>query len=137
MSTTRRDLEKEKLWRELVTEWKHSPETVTEFCRLKGLNEHTFRFWQREILKRDAEAGQTFCRPRPGRRRQVEKQQDVSFAPVTLVENHSEVIAGEIKFAEQRCGSIEIITPRGYVVRLPMSVDVTTLQLVFRAIQTC
>lgn len=140
MSNDRRDSEKEALWRERITAWKSSPETVAGFCGSHGLNEHTFRSWQKVIVARDAENRQNGERIRPGRRRKLLslKLEKLEFAPVTLVEKPSEAVANEIKFAEQRYGSIEIVTPRGYVVRLPVSIDLAILQLVLSAInQAC
>ena len=64
-----RDLEKEALWRARIDEWKASPETVSEFCRARGINEHTFRSWQKVLSNRDAEARRNGDRLRPGRRR--------------------------------------------------------------------
>jgi hypothetical protein len=134
-----RDPEKEALWRARIDEWKSSPETVSEFCKARGINEHNFRSWQQVVSNRDAEARQN-GRVRPGRRRSTSAPQPekVEFAPVTLVEHRPEAFANEVKFAEHRGGSIEIVTPRGYVVRLPVSIDAAVLQLVFSAInQAC
>ena len=52
----RRDLEKEKFWRERIREQSVAGKSVRQFCVEKGLNENRFYSWRRELKLRDSEA---------------------------------------------------------------------------------
>ncbi len=51
----RRDLEKEKFWRERIREQDRTGKSVRQFCVEKGLNENLFYGWRRELKLRDRE----------------------------------------------------------------------------------
>jgi hypothetical protein len=135
MPRRQRNLEKEALWRERLNDWKNSPDTIPEFCRLHELNEHTFRSWQKVISLRDAEVRTERQQTRGREKQRIEK---TAFAPVTFRgTGNAEAFAKEIKVSEQRPGAVEIVivTPRGYMLRLPMTVDANSLCMVLGAIK--
>lgn len=51
----RRDLGREKFWREIIRKADGSGKSVRGFCSEKGLNESQFYFWRRELELRDRE----------------------------------------------------------------------------------
>lgn len=50
---SKRDPERERRWRELVTEWKQSGQAARAFCRDRKINLHTLYGWHRELRRRD------------------------------------------------------------------------------------
>jgi hypothetical protein len=69
---SRRDPERERRWRELMSEWERSGQSMRAFCRDRELNEFTFYSWRRELRRRDGEGTTTGRRNR--RRRFVQLQ---------------------------------------------------------------
>ena len=49
----RRDPAKERYWRRLLCQWRHSGLTGRDFCAERGLSEASFYAWRREITQRD------------------------------------------------------------------------------------
>ena len=71
----RRDPERERRWRALMSEWEQSGQTMREFCRDRELNAYTFYGWRRELRRRDGESKSSGeSRQRRGRRRFVQVQ---------------------------------------------------------------
>jgi transposase-like protein len=56
MGHGRRDVGRERLWRERVARWRASGLSVREFCGRHGLTEPTFYYWKRELRVRDEAA---------------------------------------------------------------------------------
>ena len=55
----RRDLEKEKFWRELLAQrQRNSGQSVRAFCKEAGVTEGRFYYWQHELRVREAEQAQ-------------------------------------------------------------------------------
>ena len=52
---SKRDPERERRWRDLITEWKQSGQAARAFCRDRKLNVHTLYGWHRELRRRDGE----------------------------------------------------------------------------------
>jgi hypothetical protein len=136
---TTRDPEKEALWRERIDGWKASPLSVTVYCKENDYNENTFRAWQKVIANRDIEARNDngrLLQTRRQRLRQQDKKTQPVFAPVKLVNQASTaIVAREIRMGESRGGSIEVLTPGGYIVRLPLVSDLPTICMVLKAIE--
>jgi hypothetical protein len=53
----RRDLEKERQWRQHLAEWKRGKLPVAEYCRNAGIKVTTFYGWIKVIRRRDKETG--------------------------------------------------------------------------------
>jgi hypothetical protein len=56
---SRRDREKERQWRKRLADHRASGLSVRAFCRRDGLREAQFYWWQRELARRDQEAGKS------------------------------------------------------------------------------
>lgn len=65
----RRDLERERFWREAVDGWTKSGQTVRAYCLGRGLGQASFYAWRRELAKRD----------------RVASPQPVKFVPIKVV----------------------------------------------------
>lgn len=140
MSKSTRDPEKEALWRKRIDGWKTSPLSVTLYCKENGINENTFRAWQKVIANRDHEArtenSARLLQTRRQRLRQQAREALPIFAPVKVIDQAStEIVAREIRMGESRGGCIEVLTPGGYAVRLPLVPDLPTICMLFKAIE--
>jgi hypothetical protein len=49
MAKQRRDLGRERLWREAVAAWQSSGLNVRHYCQQLGLRETSFYYWRREL----------------------------------------------------------------------------------------
>jgi hypothetical protein len=49
----RRDPAKEKYWRRLLRQWRHSALSGRDFCAEHGVSQPSFYAWRREIARRD------------------------------------------------------------------------------------
>ncbi len=54
-----RNASKERYWRKMVSKQSSSGQTIRGWCRDQGINEATFHWWRRELLRRDAEEKST------------------------------------------------------------------------------
>lgn len=86
--------DREQFWRDTITTWKDSGESIRAFCVARGIAESTFFVKRRELARRE-QPGQ----PAPTR--------SPSFAAVR-------VIAEPV---------IEVVLPTGLLVRIPSSAD--------------
>lgn len=59
MASRRRDLGKERAWREFVRQQAGSGLSVRAFCRREGRSEASFYFWQRTIRQRDGQRAES------------------------------------------------------------------------------
>ncbi len=53
----RRNLEKERYWREIAVRFERSGMKVRAFCEQEQIKEHQFFGWRRELKRRDADRG--------------------------------------------------------------------------------
>ena len=53
----RRDLVKERLWREHVSAWHSSGVGIRSYCQEHGLSASLFHWWRGELKRRDTETG--------------------------------------------------------------------------------
>jgi hypothetical protein len=51
-----RDPARERSWRRTIAEQARSGLSIAEFCRRRGLKPWTFRWWRRELARRDHQA---------------------------------------------------------------------------------
>lgn len=61
---SRRDVELERRWRELIEDQNGSGLTVVAFCKERGVPASSFHYWKRELKRRDAERTTDVIRPR-------------------------------------------------------------------------
>ena len=122
----RRDAEKERHWRRLVKEWRHSGLSVREFCDWQALSEPSFYAWRRELAKRDRELNSRSTRSVNGPAEATSK-----FSPFLPVQ----VIADAVSDSRtQTC--LEVQLPTGVRLRVPAGFDRQTLAQVLGALET-
>lgn len=135
VSNGKRDLEKEKYWREVISSWQASGLSKAQFCREQGLKLNTLCGWVSVIRGRDAEQPAQLKRSKRNRR----------------LANTANVPKGKqppIEFVEAKCTDhvrrleahpetdrIEISTPDGLVVKLPAALNSALLFAVLQALR--
>lgn len=108
-----RDPQLEQFWRQTMTKWKQSGQTIRGFCEQQQLSQPNFHAWKRELAKRDAEPNSAVKRHAGPRR--VVGPPALPLVPVRIVAD----------------AVIEVVLPTGVVVRVPGGVEVVA-QLVAR-----
>ena len=121
--TKSRDASKERYWRRVIRRFEASGLGVRRFCEREGLSEHRLYWWRRKLRQRDqgqaqrpgsSRAGKAVrgkvSKPVRGRGRQVG---DSPFLPVGLPFSVGD--------------PIEVVHPRGHVIRVPAIFDPTAL----------
>jgi hypothetical protein len=114
------DRGKERFWRQMMTQWRRSGQTVRDFCATHGLSEPSFYGWRRTIAQRDHEAaaaqsanckrnrtGRSFSGACPNRR-------TPAFVPVRVL--------------SATAIPLEVVLGRGRVIRVPSGFDAGTLR---------
>ena len=99
---SRRDRQKEQLWRGRVREQAHSGLSIREFCESRGVLESSFYFWRRELQARETEHAAAGCPP--------------AFAAVTLAST------------DAPSADLELVLTSGVRVRVPVGFDPQTLR---------
>jgi hypothetical protein len=145
MATRKLDLEKHALWREHLKALKESGLSLPEFCRLNGLNLHTLRFWQKNILKsnevvyrseipRSDQKEKAKPKPKMKSKLRPKKTKRVNFAQVSIADNSQiQVATKEIEPRNFSFFNVEIATPKGFLVRVAVAADAASLAMVIRA----
>ena len=106
--TRRRRADREQFWRDTISAWKESGQTVTAFCAARGLGASTFFAKRRELPQRD----QSPTAPTP-------TNQGPSFAAVRVIPDPT----------------VEIVVPGGLVVRVPVGADAAAVALLVLALR--
>ena len=95
----------ERTWRDRIALWQSSSLSVRVFCLKHQLNENSFYFWRRELLRRD----QTTATP-------------PAFVPVAVVASPSPPVTATST-------ALELLTPWG-ILRIPPGCDLALLRSV-------
>ena len=111
MARRRRDGKKERSWRKLLQEQSPSGVSVRAFCEERGLRQHAFYFWRREVQRRDTERSTLMSSQSGPVRRSVPQPQ--AFATITVSD------AGTGSSAP----AIEIVLGSGVCLRLRENFD--------------
>ena len=112
MARHRRDLAKERFWRQHLASWRRCGSGVRAYCRTEGLPEASFYAWRRVLTKRRQPAG---TRPsQPG---------TAAFVPVRLIEEPS------------ADATLEIVLRGGRVVRVRPGFHAETLRKVVSVLE--
>lgn len=109
-ATRRRDSKREQHWREIVTAWRKSGQSVSAFCRERDVPQASFYSWRQTLRERD--------RQRQGA--PAQKASQPSLVPVRVVPD----------------AVVEVVLPTGVVLRVPVGADanaVATLVTALRA----
>ena len=77
----KRDPKLEAKWRETMSSWEQSDQTVKAFCRDRGLTEGAFHSWRRELRRRDGI--EPSARPRRAARRSKSESRFVVLSATT------------------------------------------------------
>jgi hypothetical protein len=116
----KRSSEKEAYWRKMLSRQRSSGQTVRQFCRKQRLSEGSFYHWQREIGRRDRQVASTTENGRS--RRAVENEITSRDAGASLFI--------PLHLAHEAANAIELVHPRGHVLRIPAVFDEGCLQRV-------
>ena len=112
------NLEKEARWRKVLRQQQASGLGVRPFCQEHRLSEPSFYAWRREIARRD---GQAAVSPERKRTRSEDSKGERQAAGAIFL---------PLRLTSGAVGSIELVHPRGHVVRIPAGFDVECLQAV-------
>ncbi len=116
-----RDAVKERYWRGVFRRYESSQFSVRRFCAREGLPEHRFHWWRRalRVPRRQARSVQHTPPRRPIRQVDGNREEQV-FLPVT------------VPFAVG--APIEVVHPRGYVIRVPAVFEPSALSGIVAAL---
>lgn len=114
---SRRIPEKEAYWRKMVRQQRRSGTTIRQFCKDHEVSEASFFSWQREIAIRDRQAAGT-----NGSSSSRKKQ--AAPPPVNA--------AAFIPLRLSGASAMELIHPRGHVLRIPAGFDGDCLEKVLQ-----
>jgi hypothetical protein len=131
---TSRDLTKERYWRRVIRQFEASGLGVRRFCQREGLSEHRLHWWRRTLRQRDQ--GQARGPRDAGKGRSVRSKRPVEHVGVrqrtggSVRGRGSQV--GDSAFLPLGLplsigGLIEVVHPRGHVIRVPAVFDPTAL----------
>jgi hypothetical protein len=120
-----RDSVKEQFWRRTIADQGQSDLAVQVYCRRKGLNPGTFRFWREELTRRDAEVMSARPDERPAS--SAERARTSAFLPVHVVPDAPTPVAV--------ASPIEIILPSGPIVRVTRGFDPHALDAVLTMLE--
>jgi len=116
----RRDVDKEKFWVSAFERFGNSGQTQKKFCEQEHLSEKVFGYWLRQYRQGKLTNG---LKPQEAQQ-QSAVQQDV-FVPVRIAERQP---------SNRTKAPIEIFTPQGFVVRVPLDADDDVLASVLAAL---
>src|SRR5262245_13293901 len=108
----RRDPGREQFWRETVSAWQQSGQTIRAFCTARSLSEASLYAWRRELAQRDRER-----RPRHRKLSQARPQSSpagAKFIPLQVLPS----------------ALIEVVLPTGVMVRLPSGANAAAVATV-------
>ncbi len=135
MPGSKRDLRKEKHWREVISDWQDSGLSKLQYCREHDLRSSTLSGWVTTIKDRDAEHRRVPTKTSRARRlvnprrSQSEKRSQTDFVEAKYSSSARQDVLN------QPSDKIEIVTPSGLVVRLPTGSNSAFLFAVLQALR--
>ena len=108
---------KERSWRRLIQQWRHSGMTIRDFCVEHEVSEPSFFAWRRTIADRDRQSGQPSA-DGYGNVDSNRTQDSPAFVPLRVVSTVS-TPAGT---------AFEVVLRDGRIVRVPAGFDPATLR---------
>lgn len=119
----RRDAAKERYWRNLIRRHQSSGLGTRRFCDQVGVPEHRFHWWRRTLRCRDQQIASRVRSSDAPRAVRADSKDDCSaFIPVRLPFSLG--------------GSIEVVHPRGYVIRVPSVFDASVLERILSTLDS-
>ena len=125
---TRRSVQKEARWREVIARQAASGVSVRRFCANEGIAEASFYAWRRELALRDRETPAA-SQAEEAQARQNGRQAEGRLA--TSFNNGGEFIP--LRLIEDS-GTLEVVHPGGCHVRIGGPVDAATLHQVLEVL---
>jgi transposase len=107
----RRDPARERFWRRTIRDQQRSGLAIRAFCLREGLKDWTFRWWRKELSRRDRHTSAAI--------RGEPTEEVPAFLPVRVV--------GLEAITPRPAPPIEIVLTTGPVVRVPSGFDPSTL----------
>jgi hypothetical protein len=108
-----------KLWRERLTRWKCSGLSIAEFCWREEVSPPSFYQWRKRLQRApNLRGGRGVNSP--------------VFVPVEVVD--SAVESSMLTRTGAEAALVEVVTPRGVIVRIGAQVDESRLRSVLRAV---
>jgi hypothetical protein len=118
-----RDAAKERYWRNLIRRQESSGLGTRRFCDQVGVPEHRFHWWRRTLRWRDHHDDPGVHETDTARATSAGSEDDCSaFVPVRLPFSLG--------------ASIEVVHPRGYVIRVPSVFDASALQRILATLDS-
>ena len=124
MANKRRDVEKARFWRRTISAQRGSGLSVRAFCARERLSEPSFYVWRRTLAQR---AGATMPKRAATRR----SRRTTTPAFVSLVAGGAAPLRAGLVGADT---ALELVHPRGHVLRIGPGCDRTTLSMVLSAL---
>ncbi len=109
--STNRDFNKEQRWLEHLRQWQKSGLSQADFCRQEGLRENQFCYWRSALKKRGLVEGLP--------ERSKPKPVNEIAAPAYFVPVDVKPAPIPVDVPKNGLAVLEIVTPSGYVVRIP------------------
>jgi transposase-like protein len=124
-SRVRRNAAKERFWRRHIARQARSGISVRAYCEQHGVSEPSFYAWRRELARREGEAAGARPRANDARRRPGRR-----FVALTL----KRAAAVDARLPAP-AGALELVHPRGHVLRIGPGCDRATLAAVLAALE--
>ncbi len=127
----KRDLSKEKYWRDTVARWRGSGLSKTQFCKNEGIKINALCSWESIIRGRDREVAaaerqaryKRAAAKRRARRRSESAETEDRFSKGANEFVQVRVGPGNQADSLPAAGAIEIIRPDGLLIRMPADLD--------------
>ena len=110
---------------ERVEAWRQSGQTQKEFCREQGIAQSSLSRWHRELLRRAHLREQSVEAPAEGPEQRAGAE-TLRWLPVLPAEGLGR--AEEARLEGEAGGRFEVVSPRGWLIRLDRHFDVPSLR---------
>jgi hypothetical protein len=119
-----RDARKERYWRGVIRRHAASGLGTGQFCRKEGIAEHRFHWWRRTLRERDEQA-------------EVEKSPRRRGSVATDGRQEDDSIFLPVRLPFSVAPPMEVVHPRGCVLRVPAGFDASDLRRLLSALDAC
>ena len=119
-----RDAVQERYWRRLIRRHATSGLSVRRFCVREGIAESRFHCWRRKLRQRDVQESQP-----------VEKKPAISPKPDRAAAGNGSPFL-PVQFPMAVALPIEVVHPRGHVLRIPPAFDALVLGRILATLDT-
>jgi len=118
LSDTRRDIEKEERWRNILKDFTESDQTILKFCADRNLKKYQFQYWRKVIQQRDSNY------------RNTKEPSKSKFAAVSIKSP---------AFFSQDClkkDEVEIHTPHGHKIKFHSDLNTESLKKIIKILES-